>query len=1162
MALNSLILIRLFNTAIAELQEGLSSSENFAGLMSRLGWNMDVIPQLLTTINSDITILEGIYEDIKNNNYSLETIEEAYDGIKTILDDIEDIKNQASYFTTNFPDFEAENYSQLIYKELPDYLICKALIKEDISVYNFFILFGLISEELILESSLVRCPYTKYVINYYKFEKLLSSPIELIYDNYDWGNNNFKFDKFISHLQYFLRNIGVPIKRRYVSEELANKIENGVLREHYPDRYAYNIGIIDWFSHVANANASISLDIHYLPGDSNVTAGFALVPLLKGNFSDSSYSETADLYVNIRSSLKVENGLGLLIRPENIEILNNIFNDLSSNPIEGNITISLIRMPSDEESYIYLIGDDDSTHLRISSASISIGAKKESNQDPDFFVELAISNLTIHIDQPDDGFLKRVIPSEGLNFSFDTTLGFSQKRGLYFGMGGSGLDIKIPISASFGSDKFGIKISEGYLSLKTDDSSKLILQASASFELAVGKTLLVSVKKTGIKSSLAFVGNGGNLGPLDSSTTFKPPSGLGISIKSSTVNGGGFLEFEPDNYRYLGALELKIKKITLGVIGILKTKLPGGKDGYSLLMIVTVEGFSPIALGFGFSLTGIGGLLGLNRTANVDALRSGLKTGANQSILFPKDIIKNIDKIVSDLETCFPDKEGRFLVGPMAKIIWGTPKALITIDLGLIIEIPDPITLIILGVVKAILPDENTKKLIININFLGTIEFEKKLIAFDASIYDSKILTFDVNGDMAFRLKWGEQSNFLLSVGGFHPAYTPPPLSLPTLNRLAITLVNTNKLKVGLQTYFAITSNTVQFGARVSAYAEHGKYNARGEMWLDVLFQFSPFYFIADVGAMVAIRRGDKELLSASLRATLQGPSPWSVRGSAEFTIAGISASVKFNEEWGEKDAKKVEDKDVWPELLESVKHKDNWSTLIPERNQLFVNVKEREAATADTLRMHPLGRLAMSQTTTPFNFGLQKFGHVKPKDYSKFKIDAIKTAAGTPIAFNVIKDKFSPAKYIEMSDDQKLSRPSFEDMDSGISIGTDNLVTSHKILKDLAYQSPRVIDRRMKTTLVGTFNEDVAFANAALQNATVFKSLQNPKRNELPTDGPVSGTINPRKFAVANKSNINAYDSARFDSVAQASAYVDEVVRNNPNLKNKLMVAHELELV
>ena len=39
---------------------------------------------------------------------------------------------------------------------------------------------------------------------------------------------------------------------------------------------------------------------------------------------------------------------------------------------------------------------------------------------------------------------------------------------------------------------------------------------------------------------------------------------------------------------------------------------------------------------------------------------------------------------------------------------------------------------------------------------------------------------------MAVRIYWGENANFLLTVGGFHPAYTPPPMGLGPLERLSI----------------------------------------------------------------------------------------------------------------------------------------------------------------------------------------------------------------------------------------------------------------------------------------------------------------------------------------------------------------------------------------
>ena len=56
---------------------------------------------------------------------------------------------------------------------------------------------------------------------------------------------------------------------------------------------------------------------------------------------------------------------------------------------------------------------------------------------------------------------------------------------------------------------------------------------------------------------------------------------------------------------------------------------------------------------------------------DTEALRSGLRNKTLDSILFPADPILNANKIISDSERVFPIEEGRFVVGPMAKLGWG-----------------------------------------------------------------------------------------------------------------------------------------------------------------------------------------------------------------------------------------------------------------------------------------------------------------------------------------------------------------------------------------------------------------------------------------------------------------------------------------------------------
>ena len=85
-----------------------------------------------------------------------------------------------------------------------------------------------------------------------------------------------------------------------------------------------------------------------------------------------------------------------------------------------------------------------------------------------------------------------------------------------------------------------------------------------------------------------------------------------------------------------GVVQLELEGgITVTGQGLIATRLPDGSKGFSLLVIITAADFKPVPLGLGFSLTGIGGLLALNRTFDEDVLRAGLKNHTLDSVLFP-----------------------------------------------------------------------------------------------------------------------------------------------------------------------------------------------------------------------------------------------------------------------------------------------------------------------------------------------------------------------------------------------------------------------------------------------------------------------------------------------------------------------------------------------
>ena len=117
------------------------------------------------------------------------------------------------------------------------------------------------------------------------------------------------------------------------------------------------------------------------------------------------------------------------------------------------------------------------------------------------------------------------------------------------------------------------------------------------------------------------------------------------------------------------------EQITLKAFGLIATRMPDGSRGYSLIVFITAEDFRPIPLGLGFTLLGIGGMVGVNRTFDQEVLRQGLKNGTLATLLFPRDPVGNAPTLIRNLASAFPARRGSYLLGLLAKIGWFTPTA-------------------------------------------------------------------------------------------------------------------------------------------------------------------------------------------------------------------------------------------------------------------------------------------------------------------------------------------------------------------------------------------------------------------------------------------------------------------------------------------------------
>ncbi len=642
-----------------------------------------------------------------------------------------------------------------------------------------------------------------------------------------------------------------------------------------------------------------------------------------------------------------------------------------------------------------------------------------------------------------DGFLQNVLPKEGMRLDVDLGLLLSSDKGFTF-RGSGGLDADLPVTLSLGEIA---QVNAVHLGLKTANGA---LRGTMTCDVQVRLGPIdVSVERLGLAASYALSGDDTAPNLSDFDFSFNPPSGAGLVVDAAGVSGGGFLGHDEAKHEYSGVLQLEFTDLALQAFGLITTQVANG-HGYSLLALLDAD-FPPVQLGWGFTLDGVGGLLAVHRTASVDALRAALKADQLSTILFPKNAITNAPQILAQLDTFFPTAPGRFLFGPMALIGWGTPTML-TAALAVILELPEPVRIILLARLAARLPSESETLVRINMDALGVLDLSQNNLTLDATLFDSRLLSFPLSGDMALRATWAGQREFLLAIGGFHPRFTPPA-GFPSLRRMTIDMPSGIVSTLHLETYFAITSNTLQFGADLHVVVSVSIFAIDGHLGFDALFHRDPFHFDADISGSVGLRAAGDDLLSVRLDARLSGPAPWHISGSFKVHVI-FDVHKSFHHGWGEDaPAQQIAAVDVGQLLATTFADRHSWGAQLADGTPALVSTRRIENPTV--MVAHPLARLEVHERIVPLGLDITRFGSAALAGANHFAITDFRIG-GSAVPRESVQDDFAPAEFFDLSDDEKLARPSFERHDAGVRLGggPDMVKCGSPVPKNITYKT------------------------------------------------------------------------------------------------------------
>ncbi|WP_328455455.1 DUF6603 domain-containing protein [Amycolatopsis sp. NBC_00438] len=1092
--------------AVRPLEDAFSDAAAFTTLMRQLGWQVPGLPPSYPAVAAAVTQAVNALELLADGATAGE--------IFAVIGKAGDVYRAISALTQAPTGIDPAVFLPELARRLFEYLLGRQLLAEAPDWYAALEALGIIAHEF-QPATAGRADHTRVRFDWDLIPALLSDPSRVPAAVYGWGTPDLAFGKLAELLAGLVSGLGLPVTLDRLSDDEIAPLHAGATQP--PDETAGQ-GLTLMLGEIAlpgGVVAPLGLQLTGLPADGAALPGMILLPQVPDGV-DAAVPLGGDWTLVVRAGTDLGRQLAVFARPGDVGVR---YPGAPGRPLPGaGFGVSLVFAP---DTAVRLFGQPGQTRLELTGATLDAAVDVRGGE-PEIGFRAAVDGLALVLSAAGaDGFLATLLGDTELRVAIPAELAWSSRSGLRFSTQ-AGLEVTVDPDLDLGFTH----VDRVTLAVKADvgdgTATSLAVRAQAAFSGTFGPFSYV-VDGFGVELPVAFTE--GNAGPFDVGLRVTPPTGAGLAVDAGVISGGGTLSFHPERGEYSGSLDLELADfVAVKAIGVISTRQPDGSPGFSLLIVLTAEFGTGLQLGAGFTLLAVGGLVGLNRGMNLAALVEGVRTGAIESVAFPKDVVANAPRILSDLAKYFPPEQGTFLIGPMAKIGWGTPT-LVTVSLGVIIEIPGNIA--VLGVVKAALPTADKPLLVVQAQFVGALELDKSRLWFFAKLFDSRILTMTIDGGMGVLVAWGDNPDLVLTVGGFHPAYRPPPLPFPIPDRLTVDILNRNNQLIRVAGYFAVTSNTVQFGAKAELRLGFSAFRVEGHLGFDALFQLSPFRFAIHIDAHVTLKAFGVGAFGIDLDFQLEGPAPWRAHGKGSIGFLFFSISANFDITWGEDRDTTLPPVAVLPLLANEIGKTEGWETRLPSGgNRALVNL--RELPDTGELVLHPLGTLFVRQRALPLNVRLDRVGGQKAGDGKRFTVNPVGDSGFTRVSDT--GDRFAMGQFQTLSDAAALSRPSYETQDAGLELtGAATLATARVVRRSARYEL-HVID--------STATQATASATAVAVPQKRFHSVSGPVFDELTRGSSTSRAALSARQA-AQKQPFAAQDTVRVTEQRFVVAYL-----------------------
>ncbi|MCW2811810.1 MAG: hypothetical protein JWP61_2268 [Friedmanniella sp.] len=507
------------------------------------------------------------------------------------------------------------------------------------------------------------------------------------------------------------------------------------------------------------------------------------------------------------------------------------------------------------------------------------------------------------------------------------------------------------------------------------------------------------------------------LGPM-------PPDAFQARLEAGPVLGNGALRVQ--NHAVAGLINARIGPVEVAALASLARTPAGGPS----FLAVFAAGFTPgLQLGFGFQIGRIGGVVGVERAIDREAMARKLRDGTLAGVLFPLDLGSGALAALTAIDQLVPPRSGSAVVGPTFRLSWleVAGAGFASVDLAVLIQVPGPVIALV-GSVRAGIPGL-TALLRLRADILGVIDFPARTATVDASLVDSGALgIFTIYGDLAFAQSWGESPYTVLSIGGFYPGWSPEPARIRPLNRLGMSLdLPLPGIRIRAEGYLAATSNTLQLGGRLEAGIDAGIASISGYIGLDALIQFTPFHFTAEVAAGLDVKFLGMTFAGIRLEGKIDGPGPVTLHGKV--TVETFLKDLEWEDTFvfGRPDSPPAVPRRRAVDVLVAAEFAPtNVRALGGQDPSVVLTTPDRQG---DFAVLAPLSGLVWSQHRVPLGLAVDRIDGTPLGD--------VQTVTATaPAQTGVGRDRFAPGSFLTLTKAQSLATPTYDLLTSGVEVG------------------------------------------------------------------------------------------------------------------------------